>query len=126
VIYVPATNYHGSDSFAYKVNDGALDSANTTTVSLTILDVTAPTIVSIVRLAPTGQTIGPAAASVMFRVTYSEPVTNVSAANFAVQGVNGGTVTGTIAVSGTDGTATRDVTVTITGGAGEFTLKVVN
>ena len=33
--YTPAANYNGSDSFAYKVNDGAADS-NLATVSLTI------------------------------------------------------------------------------------------
>src|SRR6185437_10274562 len=33
--YVPAANYHGSDSFTYKANDGTVDS-NTVTVSLTV------------------------------------------------------------------------------------------
>ncbi|HTK77374.1 MAG TPA: tandem-95 repeat protein [Gemmataceae bacterium] len=33
--YTPAANYNGSDSFAYKANDGSLD-GNTATVSLTV------------------------------------------------------------------------------------------
>jgi len=38
VTYTPTTNYNGSDSFSFKVNDGALDSA-TATVSITIIAV---------------------------------------------------------------------------------------
>src|SRR5207248_844439 len=33
--YTPAANYHGTDSFTFRANDGALDS-NTATISLTI------------------------------------------------------------------------------------------
>ncbi|MGV3591177.1 MAG: LamG-like jellyroll fold domain-containing protein, partial [Gammaproteobacteria bacterium] len=44
VIFVPAANYNGSDSFSYKVNDGTTDSANTVTVNLSIAAVAdAPT-----------------------------------------------------------------------------------
>ncbi len=38
VTYTPAPNYHGPDSFRFKVNDGSLDSA-TATVSLTVTPV---------------------------------------------------------------------------------------
>ena len=38
VTYTPAANYNGPDSFAFKANDGALDS-NTATVSITVLPV---------------------------------------------------------------------------------------
>ena len=38
VTYVPAANYFGSDSFTFRVNDGALDSA-TATVTLTVRSV---------------------------------------------------------------------------------------
>ena len=42
--YTPASNYNGSDSFTFKVNDGTVDS-NTSTVSLTITaDNDAPTV----------------------------------------------------------------------------------
>jgi VCBS repeat-containing protein len=39
VTYVPAANYNGPDSFTFKVNDGALDSATVGTVSLTVTPV---------------------------------------------------------------------------------------
>src|SRR5256885_386645 len=43
VVYTPDPNYNGSDSFAFKVNDGSLDSS-TATVSLTVTPVNdAPT-----------------------------------------------------------------------------------
>src|SRR5206468_884475 len=35
VIYTPAVNYSGADSFTFKANDGSLDS-NTATVSITV------------------------------------------------------------------------------------------
>jgi hypothetical protein len=41
VTYVPATNYTGSDSFAWKVNDGTADS-NVATVTITVNPNTAP------------------------------------------------------------------------------------
>ena len=34
--YAPHSNYHGSDSFSYRVNDGLSNSVSTTTVNLTI------------------------------------------------------------------------------------------
>jgi VCBS repeat-containing protein len=34
--YTPNANFNGSDSFSYKVNDGALDSASNTIVSITV------------------------------------------------------------------------------------------
>ncbi len=43
--YTPTIDYHGSDSFTYKANDGDLDS-NTATVSLTVIDNVSPTLTS--------------------------------------------------------------------------------
>ncbi len=58
-------------------------------------------------------------------VTYSEPVTVHGASNFAVVAVNGSSIVGT--VNGVTGTGTtRDVTVSITSGTGEFRLRGVN
>lgn len=89
------------------------------------MDKTRPTVVSVVRQNPAGQnTTGN---SVTFRVTYSESVTLAApeTGHFSLMSVNGGTVTGTIAsVSGSG--AARDVTVSITGGSGEFRLRVDN
>ena len=49
----------------------------------------------------------------------------MAAPGFAVVGVNGGTVTGTIGTI-TGGPTVYDVTVNITGGSGEFRLNVLN
>jgi len=88
-----------------------------------VIDTTAPTVLSINRLTPTGQTN--ANSSVTFRVTYSEAVTVPGAVNFAVVAVNGSNIVGIVsAVSGSG--ATRDVTVSITSGTGEYRLRAVN
>jgi len=72
-----------------------------------------------------GQSITSATTNVTFHVTYSEAVQGVLTGSFAVEAVNGGTVTGTVSnVTGSG--ATRDVTVTLTGGGGEFRLKPTN
>ena len=86
-----------------------------------VIDTTRPTVSSITRKTPTGQTTG--STSVTFHVVFSEAVQTVTSANFSVQGINGGTVTGTIGTVSGSGT-TWDVPVTITGGAGEFKLVV--
>lgn len=41
LVYVPAANYHGADSFTFKVNDGQADSA-TATISITVTPVNDP------------------------------------------------------------------------------------
>jgi microcystin-dependent protein len=88
-------------------------------------DTTAPTITSIVRQTPSAQTSSNGTTSFTFRVTYSEAVQNVTTAQFSIEAVNAGTVAGTVAsVSGTG--TTRDVTVTVSSGSGEFRLKPVN
>ena len=88
-----------------------------------VIDTTAPTITSIVRLTPTGQTTG--SNTVTFRVTYSETVTVPGITNFAVVAVNGSNIVGTV-TSVTGSGTTRDVTVNITSGTGEFRLRGVN
>jgi uncharacterized repeat protein (TIGR02543 family) len=91
----------------------------------TVADSTPPTITSIARLTPAAQTSSDGTASFVFRATYSEAVLGVTPAQFTVEAVNGSSITGTVAsVSGSG--STRDVTVTITGGNGEFRLKPVN
>lgn len=89
------------------------------------IDKTAPTVVSITRLTPTGQNTN--LTTLTFRVTYSEPVTLTApeTSHFQVVPVNSSTIVGT--VTGVTGTGnTRDVTVNLTSGVGEFTLRVVD
>lgn len=89
----------------------------------TLSDVTPPTVASVVRLTPSAQTT--AQSTVIFRVTYSEDVYGVSVGGFVVEPVNGSNVVGS--VTGVTGSgATRDVTVGVTSGTGEFRLKVIN
>lgn len=118
--YAPTSGYFGSDSFTVQVSDGTATASRT--IAVTVSDVTAPTVASVVRLSPMSQTI--AAGPVTFRVTYSEAVTNITVSQFAVEAVTGN-VTGSITGVTGSGT-TRDVTVSITSGSGEFRLKVVD
>jgi sugar lactone lactonase YvrE len=89
------------------------------------MDKTPPTVQSVTRLTPLGQNTN--ATTVTFRVTYSEPVSlnNPETARFQVVPVNGSTIVGTVTgVTGT--TNTRDVTVNLTSGVGEFKLRVLD
>lgn len=89
------------------------------------IDKTPPTVLSVTRLTPTGQSTN--LTTVTFRVTYSEPVTlNAPATSrFQVVPVNGSTIVGT--VTGVTGSGnTRDVTVNLTSGVGEFKLRVID
>lgn len=89
------------------------------------IDKTAPTVQSVTRLTPAGQTTN--LTTVIFRVTYSEPVTlnSPATARFSVVPINGSTVVAS--VTGVTGTGnTRDVTVNVTSGTGEFRLRVID
>ena len=86
-----------------------------------VIDTVRPTVSSITRFGGAAQTTG--GTSVKFHVVFSEAVQTVTSANFSIQNINGGTVTGTIGTVTGSG-STWDVPVTITGGAGEFKLTV--
>ncbi len=89
------------------------------------IDKTPPTVLSVTRLTPLNQTTN--LTGVVFRVTYSEPVTLTAPATnrFQVVPVGGSTIVGT--VTGVTGTGnTRDVTVNLTSGTGEFKLRVID
>ncbi|MCB1209162.1 MAG: hypothetical protein KDK97_07535 [Verrucomicrobiales bacterium] len=136
------TTGNGGLTWNIPVTTGATDGAltltlaNFTGLSATIsntpfpgqaytIDKTPPTVVSVTRLAPSGQATN--ATTVTFRVTYSEPVNiNAPAANrYQVVPVNGSNIVGT--VTGVTGSgATRDVTVNLTSGSGEFRLRVLD
>ncbi|MCX6853842.1 MAG: hypothetical protein NTV80_02935 [Verrucomicrobia bacterium] len=85
------------------------------------MDKTAPTLVSIVRQTPTSQATTNTSAT--FRVTFSEAVNAPAASNFAIAAVSS-SITGTIGTVTAVNASTYDVPVTITGGSGEFRLKV--
>ncbi len=70
VIYMPATNYSGSDSFTFKVNDGALDSTPAT-VTITVTEL--PTYA--VPDAPTGF-VATTAATNQINLAWSDQATN--------------------------------------------------
>ncbi|MBI2120356.1 MAG: tandem-95 repeat protein [Parcubacteria group bacterium] len=57
VIYTPDANYNGSDSFTFKVNDGATDS-NTATVDITVTPVNDAPTIELVGLSLVSVTVG--------------------------------------------------------------------
>lgn len=111
---------------AYAINSAGTSYGSDISFSTPTPDTTKPTVASITRQTPSSSALTLGTATVTFRVTYSEPVTGVVAANFQLEAINGGTVTGTIGSISTITTSIYDVPVTITGGSGEFRLKVVN
>lgn len=113
---------------SYSVRVSTTDSASNTfekVFAITVSDNVAPTVASITRLTPSTQGLAAGTTSATYRVVFSESVTGVTAARFAVVAVGGGTITGTIGTVTGSGT-TYNVPVTITGGTGEFRLKVID
>lgn len=88
-------------------------------------DTTPPTVASVVRLTPSSQSLPSGTGSVTFRVTFSEAVQGVTAANFALVSVTG-SVSGTIGTPSAVSASVYDVTVSSLSGTGEFRLNVVN
>ena len=89
------------------------------------IDKSPPTVVSVTRHTPSGQNTN--ATTHTFRVICSEAVTlNAPAtSHFQVVPVNGTNIVGTMqSVTGSGGT--RDVTVNLTSGTGEFRLRVLD
>ncbi len=77
------------------------------------LDSTPPSVVSILRNTPLAEST--TATTLVFAVTFDEPVTNVDAADFTVTGTGTGSISG---VTGTDTSYTVTVTVTDVGTIG--------
>ena len=108
----------------YTFNAKATDNSNHDSLSspdfVVTVEETPPTVVSINRLNPSGATIN--GGTVVFRVTFSEQVSGVDAADFQL--TTTGSVTGTLttlsAVTGT----TYDVTVTSVSGTGTLRLDL--
>ncbi|MCX6953819.1 MAG: hypothetical protein NTV51_16850, partial [Verrucomicrobia bacterium] len=111
---------------AYATNASGTGYSSVGTFTTTVPDTTAPTVASVVRQTPSTQSLANSTTTATFRVTYSEAVTGVAAARFAVEAVNGGTTTGTVGTPVAVSASIYDVPVTITGGSGEFRLKVID
>jgi len=110
-------------------NDTGLSSTISTTLpyagqSYTI-DKSPPTVLSVTRMTPSNQTTN--LTTVTFLVTYSEPVSlnAPETGHFAVIPVNGSDIVGSV-TSVTGSGATRQVTVNLTSGLGEFRLRVID
>ncbi|MCX6954811.1 MAG: hypothetical protein NTV51_21855 [Verrucomicrobia bacterium] len=130
VFTVNVTSLTASSAYsfaAYATNSAGTAYSSVGTFNTTApADTTPPTVASVVRKTPSTQSLANGTATVTFTVTYSEAVTGVAAARFAVEAVNGGTVTGTVGTPVVVSASIYDVPVTITGGSGEFRLKVID
>jgi hypothetical protein len=93
-------------------------------INAAVPDTTPPTVVSIVRQTPTAQATSSTSAT--FRVTFSEAVNAPAASNFAITPVSSSSITGSIGTVSAVNDSTYDVPVTITGGTGEFRLKIID
>ncbi len=121
VTITPAAGQSGTATITLTVTDGGSATASDTFVLTVTPDTTPPTVVSVVRHSPAGQTVG--AGPVTFRVTYSEAVQGVAASSYEVDRVSGN-IDATVGTP-TGGPTIYDVPVTINSGAGEFRLKVI-
>jgi|GEM_PF-3476483 len=80
ITYQPAAGYIGTDTFTVQVSDGTA----TATRQITVTVIPPLTVTSIVRKTPTEAVTN--ADSLVFRVTFSTPVNNLSTGDFAVSG----------------------------------------
>ncbi|MBR7889685.1 DUF4347 domain-containing protein [Marinomonas sp. A79] len=87
----------GDRSFSVTVNDGDGGTSAAATFTMQIVDNIAPTVVSIDRQTPSNEITN--ADSLVWRVTFSEAVTNIDSADFAVSGTTG-TVTNVTSAGG--------------------------
>ena len=124
VFTVSATSLVANSAYSYKAYAQNTSGTSYSSVGTftTLADMTAPTVVSVVRSAPSAQAIS--TSSVTFRVTYSEPVTGVAVGRFVVMPVGGSDIVGTVAGVTPVSTSVYDVAVTVNSGTGEFRLRV--
>jgi hypothetical protein len=87
-----------------------------------LVETVAPHVVSITRKNPSIQSTG--SRTVVFEAVFSEDVLNVATSQFQITNLNGGTVAATV-TQVTGGPKNYEVTVSITGGAGEFRLDAI-
>ncbi|WP_191602171.1 Ig-like domain-containing protein [Marinomonas algicola] len=87
----------GDRSFSVTVNDGDGGTSAAASFTMQVIDNIAPTVVSIDRQTPSNEITN--ADSLVWRVTFSEAVTNIDSADFAVSGTTG-TVTNVTSAGG--------------------------
>lgn len=128
VFTVNASGLNQGTGYSYKAyaTNSVGTSYTSTTTFTTTADTTPPTVVSVVRQTPLGQNLSSGTSSATFRVTYSEAVTGVAAARFAVEAVNGASLVGSITSVTSVSTSVYDVVVALTSGSGEFRLSVID
>jgi hypothetical protein len=129
--YTPALNYHGPDSFTFKVNDGTVDS-NTATVSLTVTSVNdLPVATGESYNTPRGTTLEIPAAGVLGNDTdvdgdplTTQLVATVSGGTLTLDANGGFRYTPRIGFSGRDGFTYRAHDGTAAGNTVTVTLQV--
>jgi hypothetical protein len=122
VTVTPAAAQTGVTLIRVVVSDGNLSATNQFTLTVTNSDSVAPAVGSIVRSAPVAAAVN--TNTLVFRLSFSEPVTGVDASDFAVTatGTAGAGISGVAAIDG----ATYDVTLNSVTGNGTVRLDLNN
>ncbi|MGC4072094.1 MAG: Ig-like domain-containing protein [Nibricoccus sp.] len=104
-------------------NNAALTLNNVASTTGVKVDAVSPQLTSILRKTPATQFNS--SSTVVYEVTFSEAVQNLTPNMFAATAVNGSTVVGSV-TSLSGGPSVYDVTVTVASGTGDFRLDIIS